>query len=71
MCSVHFEDDQFMNVFKKRLVWNAVPTLVDVPNAPKPLRMSNRGAPMTRTPLPPKAPKPLATRREAQPDLSK
>ena len=35
LCSNHFEDSQFMNSDKKRLVWNALPTLFDVPNPPK------------------------------------
>lgn len=36
LCSMHFEDSQFMNVEKKdKLVWSAVPTLFDVPNPPK------------------------------------
>ncbi len=36
-CQVHFEPHMFMNANapKKRLVWNAVPTLFDVPNPPK------------------------------------
>ncbi len=35
LCSVHFEDSQFMNPNeKRRLVWSAVPTLFDVPNPP-------------------------------------
>ncbi len=35
LCSVHFEDSQFMNANeKRRLIWNAVPTLFDVPNPP-------------------------------------
>lgn len=34
-CPDHFEDNMFMNVAeKKRLVWNAVPTLFKVPNPP-------------------------------------
>ena len=34
-CSNHFEDSQFMNPQeKKRLVWNAVPTLFNMPDQP-------------------------------------
>ena len=33
-CSLHFEDSQFMNSAKKKLVWNAVPSLFEVPNKP-------------------------------------
>ena len=33
LCAAHFEDSQFMNIKeKRRLIWNAVPTLFDVPN---------------------------------------
>ncbi len=36
MCGKHFEDSQFMNPsVKNKLVWNAVPTIFDVPNPPK------------------------------------
>ena len=35
LCSNHFEDSQFMNKnTKSKLIWNAVPTLFDVPNPP-------------------------------------
>ena len=34
ICAKHFEDSQFMNPNKNKLVWNAVPTLFDVPNPP-------------------------------------
>ena len=35
LCSNHFEDSQFMNKnTKTKLIWNAVPTLFDVPNPP-------------------------------------
>ena len=35
MCSEHFEDSQFMNKeTKTKLIWNAIPTLFDVPNPP-------------------------------------
>ena len=35
LCSNHFEDSQFMNRnTKSKLIWNAVPTLFDVPNPP-------------------------------------
>lgn len=34
-CADHFEDSQFMNVqAKNRLVWNAIPTVFDVPDPP-------------------------------------
>ncbi len=36
LCALHFEDTQFMNAHdKKSLIWNAVPRLFSVPNAPK------------------------------------
>lgn len=36
LCSEHFEDSQFMNAEeKKKLVWNAVPTIFDIPNPPR------------------------------------
>ena len=35
LCSKHFEDSQFMNKeTKSKLIWNAIPTLFDVPNTP-------------------------------------
>ncbi|XP_067006391.2 uncharacterized protein [Anabrus simplex] len=34
LCSDHFEDNQFMNSQKKKLVWNAVPTIFYVPIKP-------------------------------------
>lgn len=35
LCSAHFEDSQFMNAqLKNSLVWNAIPTLFDVPDPP-------------------------------------
>jgi len=35
LCDKHFEDSQFMNSSRKRLVWNAVPSLFDVANPPQ------------------------------------
>lgn len=38
LCSLHFEENQFMNAQQhNKLIWNAVPTSFDVPNPPKPL----------------------------------
>ena len=35
LCSDHFEESQFMNAQeKKRLIWNAVPSIFNVPNPP-------------------------------------
>ena len=34
LCSDHFELSQFMNPQKKKLIWNAIPTLFTVPNPP-------------------------------------
>ena len=35
LCSKHFEESQFMNKeTQNKLVWNAIPTLFDVPNPP-------------------------------------
>ena len=35
LCSKHFEDSQLMNKeTKNKLIWNAMPTLFDVPNPP-------------------------------------
>ena len=44
MCTKHFEDSQFMNPKKKDagLVWNAVPTLFDIPNKPKPVTLKRK-----------------------------
>jgi hypothetical protein len=30
LCAYHFEDSQFLNGFRNRLKWNAVPTLFNV-----------------------------------------
>jgi len=48
----HFEIGQFINNTRKKLVWNAVPSVFLVPNPPKPLA-SKRPAPKRRNPLPP------------------
>lgn len=42
ICALHFEDSQFMNTEKKRLVWNAVPTLFDVPNKPPTITLKRK-----------------------------
>ena len=35
LCSKHFSDSCFMNIFQKNsLVWDAVPSLFDVPSSP-------------------------------------
>ena len=40
LCSRHFEDSQFMNAKQKnRLVHDAVPTLVNIPNPPPPKKL--------------------------------
>ena len=48
LCSDHFEEHQFTTSEKKRLIWNAVPTIFDVPNPPKPLTRK-RAAPKDRS----------------------
>lgn len=54
LCSEHFEDSQFNNPARKnRLVWNAVPTLFNIPNAPKkvtPRRILPKRLPMAPSP---------------------
>lgn len=35
LCSLHFEDNQFMNATKRQLLWNAIPTLFDIRNEAK------------------------------------
>lgn len=43
ICSQHFEDSQFMNAQQRnRLIWNAVPTIFDVPNPPSKLTMKRK-----------------------------
>src|SRR6218665_1088860 len=42
LCSRHFEESQFMNSKHDKLVWNAVPTLFDVPNKPTPVTQKRR-----------------------------
>ena len=41
ICNVHFERSQFMDATRDNcnLIWNAVPTIFDVPNPPKPLEI--------------------------------
>ncbi|XP_049780960.1 52 kDa repressor of the inhibitor of the protein kinase [Schistocerca cancellata] len=41
-CALHFESNQFMSAEKKKLVWNAVPTLFDVPNKPQLVMMKTK-----------------------------
>ncbi len=50
-CPGHFEQGQFMNENRNKLVWNAVPTLFSVPNPP-PLVTPKRPPPRTRAILP-------------------
>lgn len=58
LCSKHFSDSSFMNISQKNsLVWDAVPSLFDVPNPP-PARSTKR-----KTPLTPPAPPPLPQKR--------
>jgi hypothetical protein len=43
LCAKHFEDSQFMNAAEKnKLIWNALPSLFDVKNAPPRLQLSRR-----------------------------
>ena len=42
LCSAHFESSQFTNHLKNRLIWNAVPTLFDVPNPPQQLSLKRK-----------------------------
>ena len=49
ICGKHFEDNQFMSAAEKNsLVWNAVPTIFDVPNPP-PSVTPSRKRPANRT----------------------
>ncbi|KAK3879437.1 hypothetical protein Pcinc_015989 [Petrolisthes cinctipes] len=59
-CAEHFEDSQFMNSDKKKLVWDAVPTKFDVPNLP-PQVTSKRPPRTSRDPIPNKKSKLLAS----------
>lgn len=43
LCAVHFESSQFMNAVEcNKLVWNAIPSLFDVPNPPPKIESSRR-----------------------------
>ena len=56
LCAKHFEVSQFMNPsLRNKLVWNAVPTLFDVPNPPKQVT-PKRPQPKKRTLPPPTGP---------------
>lgn len=35
LCEKHFEDDQFMNACKSRLIWKAIPTIFDASDPPE------------------------------------
>jgi len=48
LCSDHFEENQFTTPEKKRLNWNAVPTIFNVPNPPMPMT-TKRSAPRDRS----------------------
>lgn len=41
-CSEHFEESQFMNKERRKLIWNAVPTLFNVPNPPQTIEKKRR-----------------------------
>ncbi|XP_049786936.1 52 kDa repressor of the inhibitor of the protein kinase-like [Schistocerca cancellata] len=41
-CSLHFEQNQFMNADNNKFVWNAVPALFDIPNKPSQLTMKRK-----------------------------
>ncbi|XP_049774352.1 UDP-sugar transporter UST74c isoform X2 [Schistocerca cancellata] len=41
-CALHLESNQFMSAEKKTLVWNAVPTLFDMPNKPQLVTMKRK-----------------------------
>lgn len=42
LCSNHFESSQFMNEKKNKLVWNAVPTVFDVPKKANTLTLKRK-----------------------------
>lgn len=42
LCSNHFELTQFMNEKRNSLVWNAIPTIFDIPNPPKSLSIKRK-----------------------------
>jgi len=42
LCSLHFEQSQFMNISCSSLIWCAIPTIFNVPNPPRPLHSSRR-----------------------------
>ena len=42
LCANHFEQSQFMNFRRDSLVFNAVPTIFDVPNPPVTLQMKRK-----------------------------
>lgn len=42
MCTVHFEQSQFMNTNKNSLIKSAVPTVFAINNRPKPKTYSNK-----------------------------
>ena len=49
-CGLHFERNMFMNDQRNKLVWNAVPTVFDVPNPPK--SVTDKRKPLKRSAVP-------------------
>ena len=42
LCDKHFEQNQFVNPSRQRLIWKAVPTVFDVTNPPQPVGLKRR-----------------------------
>ncbi|XP_045131481.1 THAP domain-containing protein 8-like [Portunus trituberculatus] len=69
-CSQHFTDSCFMNVQERRkLVWDAVPTLFDIPNPPR--KSPKRKPPKLRDPPPPAKKKRWLLSNPEKPDTDK
>ena len=42
MYDMYFNEMEFMNQTKYKLVWNTIPTILDVPNPPQPLKSKRK-----------------------------
>jgi len=42
MYDMHFTETEFMNQTREKLVWNAIPTIVYVPNPAHPLKSKRK-----------------------------
>ena len=67
LCADHFEPSQFMNSqIRKKLVWNAVPTVFQVPNPPKRIDGGRKPPKKRKIAVNPRLPMSVAKRKKIQ-----